>query len=479
MNTTNAKYADWLTTHTLDNCLLDRANYIDFVSNYIIGEHDGFVLNLNGSWGTGKTEFLKRQYTNLLNKGHPTIYIDSWSSDFSKDPLSVVMSELLSQLEALTEGIGEAKQKALFESVKSVGGALLKGTLVGVAGYATNKITGEAGDGMAIMQTMLGEDNAKVTTTLQESYKEQMDAIANIKIQLSQLAEVLATTYGGSKPVVVLVDELDRCRPTYAIEMLEVIKHFFTTENLVFVIATDTEQLSHSIKAVYGNDFDSQQYLKRFFDRKVTLPEPDIEHYLKAKSVDFSAYSDLDLFPYKHRQLSFCIGLIAKAYDLKIRDVDQLTTKLESCLRSILQTKTVSGKKQFVNICALIIGIIEQDKSFSSYTDREPKKASHTNAIKPFTIEDNFVADTLIQVSMDCVVTHLDHHYDGFDGTESRYILPTFDNLNARQTEPRNAEQRSFFDSMRHGISNYTNGHVKYWFWHDLKKLIELAGTIE
>lgn len=55
----NAKYASWKESHTFDNCKLNRKDYGHFLANYLIGEKDGFVLNLNGSWGTGKTEFFQ------------------------------------------------------------------------------------------------------------------------------------------------------------------------------------------------------------------------------------------------------------------------------------------------------------------------------------------------------------------------------------------------------------------------------------
>ena len=61
------------------------------------------------------------------------------------------------------------------------------------------------------------------------------------------------------KPMFVFIDELDRCRPTYAIELLETVKHLFDIPGLVFVIATNTDQLQHSIKAVYGAEFDAQR----------------------------------------------------------------------------------------------------------------------------------------------------------------------------------------------------------------------------
>ncbi|QDE47832.1 hypothetical protein EIN43_17235 [Enterobacter hormaechei] len=65
-------------------------------------------------------------------------------------------------------------------------------------------------------------------------------------------------------PTFIFIDELDRCRPNYAIDMLETIKHLFDINNVVFVIATDKEQLSHSICSVYGSGFDATRYLDRF-----------------------------------------------------------------------------------------------------------------------------------------------------------------------------------------------------------------------
>ena len=100
MGSRHSKFHSWITNLSFDNCLLQRGDYGDFLYNYIAHEHHGFVLNLNGTWGTGKTEFLKRFYTKLHHNEHPVIYIDAWESDFSKSPLTVVASELLTQLNA-------------------------------------------------------------------------------------------------------------------------------------------------------------------------------------------------------------------------------------------------------------------------------------------------------------------------------------------------------------------------------------------
>lgn len=273
----NAKYASWKESHTFDNCKLNRKDYGHFLANYLIGEKDGFVLNLNGSWGTGKTEFMKRFYVELMERGHPTIYIDAWESDFSQEPLTVVASELLNQLERLLDG---AISDGAITEVKRALGKALKGTLVGLAGIASARLLNDSSIGMEAVNKLLDEAPQNITKQLAEDYQSQIEAIINTRKTLGNLAESLQTVNSSELPVIVLIDELDRCRPTYAIEMLEVIKHFFLIKNFVFVIATDTDQLCHSIRSVYGDEFDSSQYLKRFFDRKSNLPEPNIEQYV-------------------------------------------------------------------------------------------------------------------------------------------------------------------------------------------------------
>lgn len=76
--------------------------------------------------------------------------------------------------------------------------------------------------------------------------------------------------------LVIFIDELDRCRPTFAIEMLERIKHYFDDDRIIFIASINREQLIHSISKYYGMYFDSTGYLDKFFDWNIYLPELDI-----------------------------------------------------------------------------------------------------------------------------------------------------------------------------------------------------------
>ena len=91
-----------------------------------------------------------------------------------------------------------------------------------------------------------------------------------------------ANTFGKTPPFVILVDELDRCRPPYAISLLERIKHLFNVENVVFVLALDKEQLGVSLGAVYGQNLNVQEYLRRFFDAEFRLTQINSEIFCES-----------------------------------------------------------------------------------------------------------------------------------------------------------------------------------------------------
>ncbi|WP_421353343.1 KAP family P-loop NTPase fold protein [Aeromonas veronii] len=481
----NAKYLSWKETHTFHNCKLNRKDYGQFLANYLIGEKDGFVLNLNGSWGTGKTEFLKRFYVELMERGYPTIYIDAWESDFSQEPLTVVASELLSQLERLMDGtISDGE----IIKVKSALGKALKGTLVGLAGIASAKLLNDSAIGMEAINKLLDEAPQNITKQLAEDYQSQIEAINTTREALGALAESLQTVNGSALPVIVLIDELDRCRPTYAIEMLEVIKHFFAIKGFVFVIATDTEQLCHSITSVYGDNFDSSQYLKRFFNRKASLPTPNISEYIQAKGYVFDKYKKTKLYPdLKHNSpndelIKFNIALLSEAYHLKIRDIDQLIDKLHSCLRSAEASCSTSEKTQYINVVALVVGLIEQDMNSASFHERR-----HLNNIKSsvknstIDIAKDFDITTYIDLCMSSVVLVNEIGRDSFGRPTIEQSLPFRPYYRELRGEDPSIEFLNLTDSLSNINEAYNSERagVRIWLWPDIKKTIELAGNIE
>lgn len=118
-----------------------------------------------------------------------------------------------------------------------------------------------------------------------------------------------------------MVDELDRCRPSHAIQLLESIKHLFNTDGIVFLVATNTNELAASVKAVYGNDFNSKRYLLRFFDRTFRFREVEMKDFI---SNLFDSYG-LEPSEFSSPQVEsvHCTASYFAAFGLSLRDMEQ------------------------------------------------------------------------------------------------------------------------------------------------------------
>lgn len=270
---------------------LDRARYAEFLTNYLAaeGKQRNYVLNLNAEWGAGKTWFIKRWYMEL--KAHyPTVYIDAWQQDFSDDPLLTVISSIIDQLRDAT-----GNKVAIPDSIKSkllgllkVGGKLALKSAIKKAGWEDSDFSVE------------GEDADKLVDTLCSNHKERYESIQYLKQEIRQWVEGAVGLSEGELdyPAFILIDELDRCRPSYAVEMLETIKHIFDIKGVVFVLATDTEQLQHAIKVIYGDGFDAESYLGRFFHRRFTLSTISRREFIQqALSYKKQQFDNVNVWP--------------------------------------------------------------------------------------------------------------------------------------------------------------------------------------
>lgn len=405
----NATYSHWYIEYNWNDsksCYLNSKEYGNYLSSYIRNQKNGLVLNLNGEWGTGKTIFLKQLYTNLLNEHNiPTVYINAWKSDFSDDPLLVIISELLDQMSLLfisdNDNKADEKEKKkteLLSKLALLGKKTYNGGLDIVAAYISTKNTDwETGlDATALTSVanhlklddkskVIQVDEPRFGKSLAENYKKQLKAIEDTKALMSEYARFICNNaHNSDSKIYILIDELDRCRPSYAIEFLETVKHFFDIPNFVFVIATDTQQLSHSIKAVYGNDFNGNEYLSRFFNRTATLPTGNIRGLVKKfieNSNIMESFSKGIMLPSKYSEAKNYssdqefvvqeITNIAILYDIKPRRINQLIAKFDSILIEAYDTPNVIFD---FRILLQLLAEYSTDGFYSCYVNRKTSK---------------------------------------------------------------------------------------------------------
>lgn len=269
---------------------MDRRGVANFLTQYLDNDDTIKVLNINAPWGTGKTFFLENWKLAEQENLRACVYFNAWDTDFSGDAFVSLVSSIRNQLEEVigtpqqTENILKrftikAAQTLIAATPAITKGIVKKLTLVDVDIVSS-----------LIDQEGVADAAEKAIEKLIESNKETLNTVNEFKDVFSTLLKLAAATCAEGedpKPVYIFIDELDRCRPTFAIELLERIKHLFGVDSCRFIIATDTGQLSEAIRAVYGTGFDSIRYLGRFFDREYTLSIGDYTSWILANCENY------------------------------------------------------------------------------------------------------------------------------------------------------------------------------------------------
>ncbi len=297
--------------------LLNRKDAADVLTR-IVGEIEGpCVLAIDAEWGAGKTTFLNMWAQELRNKGFPVAKFNAWETDFAGDPLLALIDEL-------TNAIGEDGSASLQETAKEL-----------VVRTAPNllKFIPIGGDALA----SIAKDGIDYFTENRLSeYQKLKEEVCEFKRALTAAAGALSSDNEG-RPLVVVIDELDRCRPSYAVELLEIAKHWFMVDHIVFVLAVNRSQLAHSIRVLYGVDFNADGYLGRFFDQDFLLPESDRKAFVDAVMlrIPWDSYFDANRRRAERNVINQGIDVLRGFLmlpSLSLREVEQAMRRLQMML---------------------------------------------------------------------------------------------------------------------------------------------------
>ena len=231
--------------------LLGRSTIAERLTDLIRYQSSPLVAGIHGNWGTGKTFLLKRWQQDLENQGFKAIYFNAWEDDFCDDPLLAILGQMSEYFKESTTLRSLAKQ------VASAAGPLIRQNIVSVLENHTGLILDPA-------QSSQGQQDPL------ENYHSQRATKDQLKKRLTEISGKVREETGY--PMVFIIDELDRCRPTFAVELLERVKHIFYVQELVFILGINRDELCSSLQSIYGA-IDADVYLRRFFDIEFTLPE--------------------------------------------------------------------------------------------------------------------------------------------------------------------------------------------------------------
>ena len=235
------------------------------------------VLAVDAPWGAGKTTFLKMLGHHLRHHGFPILEFNAWETDFAGDPFLALSEELSAGLRKYASRAGDGGiDRVKLYKLRKVTTEVLRRAVPGAIRLATAGLL----DVSPMVEKEVGQALASYAQKRLSEYLDTRTSLQTFRTSLEELARELAETNHGL-PLIVVIDELDRCRPSYAVELLETAKHFFSVDRVVFVLAVNRSELAHSVCAIYGSDFDAPGYLRRFFDVDFRLPDADRQRFLE------------------------------------------------------------------------------------------------------------------------------------------------------------------------------------------------------
>lgn len=311
----------------------DEFNRVGIATNLIkllTSPIDISPMVIDGDWGTGKTEFGQKLIHKFkaAHQNYQLVYVDAFQADHANDPLMTILAEVAA---LIPEG---EKKEGFFQKAIPVARYGLQTAGKALVGHVLKENADDIADGLE--KHLQDAANKAIDASVMAVLKDHEKAKQNLKALQSTLAEL-----AKDAPIVIFIDELDRCRPDFAVQMLEVIKHTFDVENVKFVLVTNTKQLRAAINHSYGQHVDAQRYLDKFLKFSARLPNVvpgrsgfgedrlpvSVAHFANLVSGS-EVLRQTDLGGASWAPFRFVLKLI-KVNQLSLREVETLARQLE------------------------------------------------------------------------------------------------------------------------------------------------------
>lgn len=312
-----------------ENDKLNREIEANNLTNLFNLVDNQMVLAIDSPWGTGKSSFLKMWNQKLINEGYDTVFFNAWENDFVEDAFIAFVEEI-------KEGLSDRPVDNLVENAKLLGELMFKNSPKILAKFIEKKI------GVNVDDIISMDDVSNLIGDKIDEYKNTKDSIKKFKSELENIAQETVNVTG--KPIIIFVDELDRCRPDFAIRLLERVKHLFSVKNIIFVLGIDKQALSNSVKVVYGEETQVNGYLARFIDMEYKLNDISGKQYVSYlleklkineifnKRQQFS--SNILQTEYSYRDFLNVVENLFEGFKLSLRESEKVISEIYFILKS-------------------------------------------------------------------------------------------------------------------------------------------------
>lgn len=346
-----------------DPDILQRATVGKSLSSLVERIEDPMVVALDGGWGTGKTYFLKRwvgAHTKDNGGKAKTVYFDAFAHDYLSDPLPALVSVLEKRFPKADKVTLKRVKDAAFKLAKPL-------TRIGISMATFGAMEALPAIGDAAAEAFSAEASRAL-----ENYWSQEEgrriAIEEFRSALRDLvapstSEKCNNTPAGAR-LVIVVDELDRCRPDYALEVLEVIKHFFTIPGVTFVLGANFLALENSVKARYGAGIDASAYLRKFINVSLSLPSEIVQQLNTEDTIlvylDHQT-SKMGIPDHIANSLRPHVKIVSRNNTISIRDIGKILSLVALLSDDILKQPKIRTGLIDVTIALIVSRVVRPD----------------------------------------------------------------------------------------------------------------------
>ncbi len=332
------------------------------------------TIAIDAAWGNGKTTFLRLWAAHLKKCKFSVIELNAWKTDYFKDPFLAIVCELTKQLEA----------SGLADTPSGIDLAGLKESFTKLIAKVPHIAATRVGLTREEADMIIGSFKSDAGQLL-EQYEEQLASVEAFRSKLKGVGQGILDETG--KPLIVLIDELDRCRPTYAIEFLEVVKHLMSVDDVVYVFAMNRSALSHAVSGCYGTEFDGSGYLRRFFDVDFKLPHPSREVFIGSIVNELNLTTVMD--PNYARETACLLETFLGVETVSLRQVQQALFRFKMALvLGGLNTRSPPNCVQ--DFCVALILRVYDQKIFREFVKGNKSDLEVVESLLPDAVKNDF-----------------------------------------------------------------------------------------
>lgn len=411
--------------------ILNRKEFVDQLKKlvkYISANKSSTCFAINGVWGCGKS-FVLDMFENELegiqsektnSDQYFIIRYNSWKYDYYEEPLVAIVASMISTIEEKTNLFPDSLAKSKYLGIlKAVGVSLLS--------VGADAAKAKTGIDFKKAFDVVEKGKAEGTSIYEDEHEYDVYfGFNNVLNKLADLLRDLAKTY----TIVILVDELDRCLPEYAIKVLERLHHLTENQsNIITIVSIDKEQLLTSVKQIFGFE-NPEKYLAKFISFEVKLDCGTVSETLMEKYPDYFALFDKGIFPFKD--------------------------PVEECLQAIFKGIDIRTQEQLINKAKLVHKLLYSDKKDYSFMCMEVLLAVMICVYQDVSCFD----DTSISlVSFDKIFMP---HWSSTQPAFAEFLKKKFEEINF------NRQRSDFSNTVRYTLPEYADlyGAILFtWYW--------------